>query len=190
MGRGEGRQARESHEANSQGAWSWFSPAGKDLETVWVILQNCPALIEDERIGVVVALQPSHWFRLSSQSKSPGISWLQTNRLLLPEGIPPFSSVQFSHSVLSDSLRPHDMNHSIPGVPVHHQLPDFTQTHVHRVGYAIQPSYPLSSPSPPAPNPSQHQGLPVSQLFISGGQSIRVSASASVLPMNTQDWYP
>ena len=68
-----------------------------------------------------------------------------------------FSSVQFSCSVMSDSLRP--MNHSMPGLPVHHQLPEFTQTHVHRVGDAIQPSYPLSSPSPPAPNPSQHQGL-------------------------------
>ena len=51
------------------------------------------------------------------------------------------------------------MNRSTPGLPVHHQLPEFTQTHVHRVGDAIQPSYPLSSPSPPAPNPSQHQGL-------------------------------
>ena len=51
------------------------------------------------------------------------------------------------------------MNHSTPGLPVHHQLPEFTQTHVHWVGDAIQPSYPLSSPSPPAPNPSQHQGL-------------------------------
>ena len=50
------------------------------------------------------------------------------------------------------------MNHSTPGLPVHHQLWEFTQTHVHRVGDAIQPSYPLSSPSP-APNPSQHQGL-------------------------------
>ena len=47
----------------------------------------------------------------------------------------------------------------MPGHPVHHQLPDFTQTHVHRVGDAIQPSHPLSSPSPPAPNPSQHQSL-------------------------------
>ena len=51
------------------------------------------------------------------------------------------------------------MNHSIPGLPVHHQHPEFTQTHAHRVGDAIQPSHPLSSPSPPAPNPSQHQGL-------------------------------
>ena len=51
------------------------------------------------------------------------------------------------------------MNCSTPGLPVHHQLPEFTQTHVHRVSDAIQPSQPLSSPSPPAPNPSQHQTL-------------------------------
>ena len=51
------------------------------------------------------------------------------------------------------------MNCSTPGLPVHHHLPEFTQTHVHRVGDAIQPSHPLSSPSPPAPNPSQHQSL-------------------------------
>ena len=51
------------------------------------------------------------------------------------------------------------MNRSMPGLPVHHQLPEFTETHVHRVSDAIQPSNPLSSPSPPAPNLSQHQGL-------------------------------
>ena len=51
------------------------------------------------------------------------------------------------------------MNCSTPGLPVYHQLPEFTQTHVHRVSDAIQPSHPLSSPSPPAPNPSQHQSL-------------------------------
>ena len=51
------------------------------------------------------------------------------------------------------------MNRSTPGLPVRHQLPEFTQTHVHRVSDAIQPSHPLSSPSPPAPNPSQHQSL-------------------------------
>ena len=51
------------------------------------------------------------------------------------------------------------MNHSTPGLPVHHQLPEFTQIQVHRVGDAIQPSHPLSSPSPPAPNPSQHQSF-------------------------------
>ena len=51
------------------------------------------------------------------------------------------------------------MNCSTPGPPVHHPLPEFTQTHAHQVGDAIQPSHPLSSPSPPAPNPSQHHGL-------------------------------
>ena len=51
------------------------------------------------------------------------------------------------------------MNHSTPGLPVHHQLPEFIQTHVHQVSDAIQPSHPLWSPSPPAPSPSQHQGL-------------------------------
>ena len=51
------------------------------------------------------------------------------------------------------------MNHSTPGLPVHYQLPELTQTHVHRVGDAILPSHPLSFPSPPAPNPSQHQGF-------------------------------
>ena len=50
-------------------------------------------------------------------------------------------------------------NCSMPGLPVHHQLPEFTQTHVHGLGSAIQPSHPLLSPSPPAPNPSQHQSL-------------------------------
>ena len=65
-------------------------------------------------------------------------------------------SDQISRSVMSDSLRPHELQ---PGLPVHHQLPEFTQTHVHRVSDAIQPSHPLSSPSLPAPNPSQHQNL-------------------------------
>ena len=51
------------------------------------------------------------------------------------------------------------MNHSTPGLPVHHQLPEFTQTHVHQISDAIQPSHPPSSPSPPALNPSQHQSL-------------------------------
>ena len=62
-----------------------------------------------------------------------------------------------SCSVMSDSLRPMVCN--MPGFPVHHQLPELTQTHVHWVGDAIQPSHPLSSPSPPAFNLFQHQGL-------------------------------
>ena len=71
------------------------------------------------------------------------------NGVRLPS--PNVSSVQCSHSVVSTLCNP--MNHSTPGLPVHHQLPEFTQTHVHRVSDAIQPSHPLSAPSPPAPNP-------------------------------------
>ena len=82
------------------------------------------------------------------------------------------------------------MNRSTPGLPVHHQLPEFTQTHIHWVGDAIQPSHSLLSPFPPAPNPSQYESFPVSQLFAWGGQSIGVSALASFLPKNTQDWSP
>ena len=72
------------------------------------------------------------------------------------------------HTIRSDQIRSvaqscptlcDPMNCSMPGLPVHHQLPEFTQTHVHRVSDAIQPSHPLLSPSPPAPNPSQDQSL-------------------------------
>ena len=66
-------------------------------------------------------------------------------------------SVQFSLSVVSNSLRPHEPQHARPPCPSEHL--EFTQTHGHRVGDAIQPSHPLSSPSLPAPNPSQHHGL-------------------------------
>jgi len=97
-----------------------------------------------------------------------------------------FSSVTQSCPTLCDP-----MNCSMPGLPVHHQLPEFTQTHVHQVGDAIQPSHPLSSPSPPAPQSlPASESFPMSQLFAWGGQSTGVSALASVLPKNTQDWSP
>ena len=69
------------------------------------------------------------------------------------------SSVQFSSVAQSCPTLCDPMNRSTPGLPVHHQCPEFTQTHVHWVGDAIQPSHPLLSPSPPASNPSKHQGL-------------------------------
>ena len=69
------------------------------------------------------------------------------------------SDIQFSSVAQSCPTLFDPMNCSTPGLPVHHKLPGFTQTHVYRVGDAIQPSHPLSSPSPPAPNPSQRQGL-------------------------------
>ena len=68
-------------------------------------------------------------------------------------------SVQFSSVTQSCPILCDPMNCSMPGLPVHHQLPEFTQTHIHRDSDAIQPSHPLLSPSPPAPNPSQHQSL-------------------------------
>ena len=74
-------------------------------------------------------------------------------------------SVQFSSVSQSCPTLCNPMNHSTPGLPVHHQLPEFTQTHVHQVSDAIQLSHPLLSPSPPAPNPSQHQSFLMSQLF-------------------------
>ena len=100
------------------------------------------------------------------------------------------ASVQFSSVAQSCPTLCHPMNRSTPGLPVHYQLPEFTQTHVHRVSDAIQPSHPLSSPSPPAPNPSQHQSFPMSQLFAWGGQSIGVLDLASVLPMNIRNCFP
>ena len=66
---------------------------------------------------------------------------------------------QFSSVAQSSLTLCNPMNRSTPGLPVHHQLPEFTQTHVRQVGDAIQPCHPLSSPSPPAPNPSQLQSL-------------------------------
>ena len=80
------------------------------------------------------------------------------------------------------------MNGSTPGLPVHHQLPECTQTHVHQVDDAIQPSHLLSSPSPPALNLSQHQGL--FQWVSSLHQVAKILEFPWVLPMNTQDWSP
>ena len=82
------------------------------------------------------------------------------------------------------------MNCSTPGIPVHQQPLEFTQTRIHRVSDAIQPSHPPSSPSPPAPNPSQHRSFPMSQLFAWGSQSTEVSPLASFLPKKSQGWSP
>ena len=97
---------------------------------------------------------------------------------------------QFSSVAQSCPTLCNPMKCSMPGLPVHHQLLEFTQTHVHRVCDAIQPPHPLLSPSPPAHNPSQHQSLFQSQLFAWGGQSTGVSALTSFLPKNTQGWSP
>ena len=94
-----------------------------------------------------------------------------------------FSSVTQSCPTLCDP-----MDSSMSGFPACHQLPELTQTHVHRIGDSIQPSHPLSSPFPPTFNLSQNQSLFkwVSSLH----EVAKVSASASLLPVNIQDWFP
>ena len=98
------------------------------------------------------------------------------------------SSVQLSRSVVSSSFQPHESQHTRP--PVHHQFPEFTQTHVHWVGESIQPSHPVIPFSSYPKSFPESGSFQMSQLFASGGQSIGVSASTSVLPMNIQDWFP
>ena len=96
---------------------------------------------------------------------------------------------QFSGSVVSDFLQPHEMQHARPPCPS--PTPRVYSNSCPSSGDAIQTSHPLSSPSPPTFNLSQPSGsFPMSQFFASGGQSIGVSASASVLPINIQDWFP
>ena len=100
-------------------------------------------------------------------------------------------SVQFSSVAQSCPTLCDPMNHSMPGLPVHHQLLESTQTHVHWVSDAIQPSHPLSFPFPPAPQSfPASESFPMSQLFTWGGQSTGVSALASLLPKKAQGWSP
>ena len=98
-----------------------------------------------------------------------------------------FASVQFSSVAQSCLTLCDPMNRSTPGLPVHHQLPEFTQTHVHRVSDAISSSViPFSSCAQSLP---ASESFPMSQLFTWGGQSTGVSALASFLPKNTQGWF-
>ena len=108
------------------------------------------------RMTNVAGLQQLSW-KVAEQPISPVMkSWAPTATISTAgrRGSVQLSSVAQSCPTLCDP-----MNRSTPGLPVHHQLPEFTQTHVHQVSDAIQPSHPLSSPSSPAPNPSQHQSL-------------------------------
>ena len=104
---------------------------------------------EDQSLSCDVVMSPPQ----SLMSGAPGQSLVDPGALLKCQSVQ-FSSVAQSCPTLCDP-----MNRSTPGLPVHHHLPEFIQTHVHWGGDAIQPSHPLSSPSSPAPNPSQHQSL-------------------------------
>ena len=100
-------------------------------------------------------------------------------------------NIQFSLVAQSCPTLWHPVDCSKPGIPVHQQLPEFTQTHVYWVADAIQLSHPPWSPSPPVPQSlPASESFQMSQLFAWGGQSIGVTALASFLPKNTQDWSP
>ena len=108
------------------------------------------------------------------------------NFIFIPTTHNQFSSIAQAYPTLCDL-----MDCITPGFPVHHQLQELAQTHVHWVGDAIQPSHPLSFPSPPAISPSQHHGL--FHWVSSSHQVAKVlefQLQPSVLPMNIQDWFP
>ena len=132
-------------------AGSCLAPQGpRSRGHPWFKLQPCPfPAVTLGRLGTVLGFL---------DCKQGGQDWYQTCRAQCKKHTwkhtVQVSSVAQSCPTLCDP-----MSRSTPGLPVHHQLPEFTQTHVHRVSDAIQPSHPLSSPSPPAPNPSQHQSL-------------------------------
>ena len=139
-----------------------------------------------------------------------GLAWYLTVRLAVvfsfffffkikDSELVPWNSFIFHYSQPSESVSSviqlcptfcNPMDCSMPGFPVHHQLPEFTQIHVHQLGDAIQPSQPLLSPFSSCRQSFPASGsFPMSHFFTSGGQSTGVSASASVLPVNTQDWF-
>ena len=107
----------------------------------------------------VLLPRKSHGRRSLVQVTVHGVSKSRTHWEISLHNMLQFYLVQFSSVAQSSPTLCNPMNRSTPGLPVHHQLPGFTQTHVHRVGDAIQPSHPLSSPFPPAFNLSQYQGL-------------------------------
>ena len=153
---------------------SWLLSSGFSSKTVKSYLAQ-PGLIPSTSEFRPIAL----WFLAHHSPKAlyqfHSVPWKDTQ----------FSSVTQSCLTLCDTV-----GCSMPGFPVHHQLPELTHTHVHWVSDTIQPSHPLSSPSPPTFNLSQHQGL--FQWVNSWYQmaKVLVSASTSVLPVNTQDWFP
>ena len=154
---------------------------GLYLDCCCLVAQSCPTLCDPmdcNTLGLSVphhlpefaqvhvhcisdAVQPSH----PLTSSSPSQSFPASGTFPMIKYLDPFHSVAQSCPTVCDP-----MNFSMPGLPVHHQLLEFTQTHVHRVGDAIQPSHPLSFPSPPTFNLSQHQGL-----FQSVGSSHQVA---------------
>ena len=138
-------------DGEGQGSLACCSPwVCKESDMTW--------WLNNRKNHCIVDLGPNSYSHYK-QNKNPGFNWTYYLRRQLIiydmiENMYQFSSVAQSCPTLCDP-----MNCSTPGLPVYHQLPEFSQTHVHRVSDAILPSHPLSSPSPPAPNPSQHRSL-------------------------------
>ena len=146
--------------AQLQLRWSWKGKTEKDIQPIAYLAARVEVLKRD--LDKVV-----HSFIIFS-NHTPWISIYYYCLVWILSSVGVGKYVWSHYCVTSDQIRSvaqscptlcDPMNHSTPGLPVHYQHPEFTQTHVHRVSDAIQPSHLLSSPSPPAPNPSQHQGL-------------------------------
>ena len=127
-----------------------------------LVTKSCPTLLQSHELRPTRLLCPWDFqgknTRVGCHFLLQGLFLTQGSKLCLlhcqADSLPQIRSVAQSCPTLC-----YPMNRSTPGLPVHHQLLEFTQTHIQRVSDAIQPSHPLSSPSPPAPNPSQHQRL-------------------------------
>ena len=157
--------------------WSlgWEDPLEKEMSTHSSILAwEIPWTEEPDRLEFM-------------RSQKVGLNWTMTTNLPSVQ----FSSVQFISVAQSYPTLCDPMNCSMPGLPVHHHLPEFTQTHVHRVRDAIQPSSHLILSRPFSSCPQSlpaSESFPMSQLFTWGGQSTGVSALASFLPKKSQGW--
>ena len=134
----------------------------------YMCAQSCPTLCDAMAPLSMGFLRQEYWSGLplppSGDLPDPGIKPMSpalADRFfsIEPPGKPNHLYHQIRSVAQSCPILRDPMNHSTPGLPVHHQLPEFIQTHVHQVSDAVQPSHPLSSPSPLTPNPSQHQSL-------------------------------
>ena len=116
-------------------------------------------LYPDDRDSTIHSSAPGIFIKIDQLSGHQTEVVPQSRNVTLSDHTVIETDIQFSSVAQSCPTLCDPRNCSMPDPPVHHQLPEFTQTHVHRVSDAIQPSHPLPSPSPPAPNPSQHQSL-------------------------------
>ena len=153
------------------------------LESCLLCIKECLDIVQ---LPSCFQLFTTHWTAACQASLLLSIS--QTlPKFMSIASVMPSNHLQFSSVTQSCLTLCNLMNRSTPGLPVHHYLPEFTQTHIHQVGDAIQPSHPLSFPFSFCPQSLPASGsFPMSQFFASGGQSIGVSASASFLPKESQ----